>query len=257
MPCIVCKSPESPYNCTDCADAVCRDHAVACSACRKALCPQHIQQTPGGRILCATCMAARNERHRQRRQEAAAAAPPAPEAPKAESFSFQDLISDLQPVPSAPGGGTGFQDLAADMQFAPPRDLHDPRDDRNAGQHGLDDVPDPEVERKLRQMLGEDETAVRVLTGASPKSRPMWISGTFLGVLTWGVCYFIALNSAYNSVEPYISYIVAVLALGTGAWGVSGLRNENDTESERKLSWIPLVLAISAGAIALFQSGSK
>ena len=256
MSCSVCKSPESPYHCIDCADPLCKAHAVGCVGCRKPLCPEHIQQTPGGRILCATCMAARNERHRQRREErpVAAAAPP---APKAESFSFQDLISDLPPVPDAPQGGTGFQDLAGDMEFAAPRAADDPRDDRNAGQHGLDDVPDPEVERKLAQMLGEDDTAVRVLTGGSPKGRPVWISGMFLGLLSWGMCYFLSLNSGYNSVEPYVSYMVGLIGLGALAWSISGLRNEDDSETERKLNWIPLILGVSAAAIALFQSGKQ
>lgn len=259
MPCTVCKSPEAAFHCVDCADALCRQHAVGCQGCRKALCPDHIQRTPGGRILCNTCMKARNERHRQRRAEEEAARRPAAPAPSGGGgFSFQDLMSDLPPVPGTPegSGGTSFEDLGGGMgvPLAAPRDLDDPRDDRNAGAHGLDEVPDPEVERKLAQLLGEDEQAVRVLAGSAPKPRPMWISGLGLGLLTWGVCYYIALNSAYNSFEPYASYLVAVLGLGGVAWSVSGLRNENEEAQARKLNWLGLVLASTAIGIALLQS---
>lgn len=254
MPCIVCKSPDAPFHCIDCADPICREHAVACQGCGKAICPQHIQQTPGGRILCATCMAGRNERHRQRRLEREAAGSAAAEKPTEAGFSFQDLMSDLPPATTIPVGGIPFQDIAEESPFGAPRELDDPRDDRFAGADGLDDAPDPEVERKLAQMLGEDETAVRVLTGASPRSRPMWISGMLLGAITWGILYFIALNSSYNSIEPYISYVVVVLGIGTAAWGISGIRNENDTETERKICWVPLLLGVSAIIVALVQS---
>jgi hypothetical protein len=267
MPCVVCQSAESKYRCIDCADELCREHVYQCVGCGKPLCHDHLQRTPGGRTLCNMCMAARNERHRERRLQREAAAPPvAPATSPAPSsgggFSFQDLMSDLPPAPAAPSGGTGFQDLhdgppaAAPQAAAGPRDFDDPRDDRYLGADGLDDVPDPDIDRRLAQMLGEDEKAVRVLAGSAPKGKPMWISGAFLGAMTWGVCIFIALNSAFDSFEPLGSYVVMVLALGTLAWSISGLRNENDEPQARKLNLIGLFLALSAALVAFLQRNS-
>lgn len=168
--------------------------------------------------------------------------PPPAQKPQAESFSFQDLMKDLEPLPPATGG-TGFQDLGGAEGFpSTPRDLDDPRNDRNMGAHGLDDIPDPDIEKKLAQMLGEDKTNVRVLTGSAAKGTPMWISGGFLGALSWGMCYTLALNPAY---QPLGTYVALVIAAGGVAWGVSGLRSEGD-----KLCLIGLGLSATAALVA-------
>jgi len=160
-------------------------------------------------------------------------------------------MKDLDPMPPATGG-TSFQDLggpAAPPGGMPmvPRDLDDPRDARNMGAHGLDDVPDPEIEKKLRQMLGEDQGTTRMLTGSAAKGTPMWISGAFLGALSWGMCYFLALNTAF---QPLGTYASLVISAGGIAWGISALRNESDTAGERKLGLIGLGLSATAFAVA-------
>ena len=174
---------------------------------------------------------------------------PKPAAPQAESFSFQDLMKDLEPMP--PAGGTSFQDLGGPAAApAAPRDLDDPRNDRNRGAHGLDDIPDPDIEKKLQQMLGEDKTNARMLTGSATKGNPMWISGAFLGTLSWGMCYFLALGPAFQPIGTYASLVISA---GGIVWGISALRNESDTPTERKLGLIGLALSASAGAVAAFS----
>lgn len=244
MPCSVCSSPEAKYRCIDCATEICREHAVGCDGCRKPLCQRHAQKTPGGRTLCKTCMTERAERQRLRRE--AQENTPAQNA----GFSFQDLMSDLPPMPA--NGGTGFAELKADTSpISPPvlRDFDDPRDERSANALGLEEVPDPEIDRKLAQLLGEDNQSVRVLSAGAPKANPMWYGSTFLGLLTWAAFWFI--SPAFD----FSRYIVLVLALGASAWAISGLRNENDTPGERKLNAIGLVLAILAGVVAFLPRG--
>lgn len=178
-----------------------------------------------------------------RRQNPAPAPPP---AAKAESFSFQDLVKDLEPLP--PAGGTGFQDLGgADELLTSPREFDDPRNDRAMGAHGLDEIPDPEIDKKLAQMLGEGREPTRMLTGSAAKGTPMWISGGFLGALSWGMCYTLALNPTY---QPLGTYVSLVISAGGIAWGISGLRNEADSAGERKLCLVGLGLAASAAAVA-------
>lgn len=268
MPCAICQAADARFRCVDCADELCLQHATQCQGCGKAICPEHIQQTPGGRVLCASCMRARNDRHRARREEraqqqAAPQQPPAPQrggeapSPNPAGFSFQDLIADLPPVAAPPSaeahhdgpveGGMGL-DLTHGQR--PPRDLDAPRDDRNANALGLDDVPDPDIDRKLAQMLGEETQAVRILNASSPKGNPMWISGTVLGVITWGLCYYFVLNHAMASFQPLGNYIVIILATGAALWSISGLRNENEAPPQRRLNTIGLVLALTAGLIA-------
>ena len=249
MPCSVCSSPEAKYRCIDCAAEVCREHAVGCEGCRKPLCQRHAQKTPGGRTLCKTCMAERTERQRLRR-EAREGTPKPVAPPQNAGFSFQDLMSDLPPMPS--GGSTGFADLQADAPPATPaglRDFDDPRDERNANALGLDEVPDPDIERKLAQMLGEDNQAVRVLNASAPKSNPMWYGSTFLGLVTWAAFWFI--SPAFD----FSRYVVLILALGASAWAISGLRNENEAPGQRKLNAIGLLLAVLAAIVAFLPRG--
>jgi len=177
--------------------------------------------------------------------------------PPPGGHSFQALQGELGPPPSAAGaGGFDFQSLREELGSLPREAtpaMEDPRDSRYAGADGLDEVPDPEIERKLAAMLGEDEHAARVLTGGAPKSRPMWVGGTILSVFALFLCWFFLSTGGYRSSQPFVSYTIMVVALGAMVWSYSGMRNEKESEQQRKLNWIGMILGLIAAIVAFLQ----
>ena len=99
-------------------------------------------------------------------------------------------------------------------------------------------VPTPEIPSELR-----------VLTGSSPKARPMWLEGLFCNGLAALVLVPIILNIGLRGYQPWISLVVMVLALGAAVWSLFGLQVEKE-DTGRRLCWISAAVGLLVAVVA-------
>jgi len=93
MDCGVCQLRSSVGFCAECKVLLCEVCGIPCGHCGKLLCPDHAQETRGGRRLCAECMEQRREQREQRRHGRKHIEAPR-EVP--EGTSFAALQGDLE-----------------------------------------------------------------------------------------------------------------------------------------------------------------
>jgi hypothetical protein len=185
-----------------------------------------------GKVFCVNCMQKQ-------------AAPPAPE-PENVGFSFEQLVQEGGALPSKPQAESELFEAA----------LKGGREAPTAEGLVPEDVPmaedfDPEVDKKLAQLLGEDEGGIRTqaLTGSGSRGTPVWLSGLFAG----GVGILMALPLARGSFGPilFYPYIIAFLGAGAALWSLSGMVLGEAPRRDRVLCVIGLVLGVITTAIAI------
>ncbi len=254
MECGVCGSSEPVTRCTTCKKLLCKAHGVRCQDCGKALCPDHRLKRGDNKTVCTNCMTK--------------AAPPA------ESFSFESLMADAPPLPqaaapqsprpSAPkepaaaaGGSFSFEDLSREGGQLPGSQPNDP--DAPALINpvtGVEEVPDPEVDRKLAMMLGEDEGGIRMEALGGNRGTAIWLTGFYAGGIAILLTMPLIFSSGLDMLQPYYSYSVMVIALGALIYGVYGFFQKDDPPKDRYLSIIAVVLGFAAIFIALAYRGT-
>lgn len=80
----------------------------------------------------------------------------------------------------------------------------------------------------------DEDVNLRVLTGSSPKPRPMWVDSLFSGILAALIIMPVVLRiGSLQYYQPWISYMTMLLALGAGLWALLGLRQEDTTAGKR------------------------
>lgn len=126
------------------------------------------------------------------------------------------------------GGSLSFQDITAEIG-----DVQLPlREDRTEADR-LDataDLPGGTVivNEKVSLPTFEETLSTRVLTGSSPKPRPMWLDGVVSVGLGFLFLIPIVLNMGLRRYQPWISFMIMLLALGGGAWSLFGLQVEKE-----------------------------
>ena len=78
-----------------------------------------------------------------------------------------------------------------------------------------------------------DRINSRVLTGASPETRHMYVEGIFCGVLASLFMLPIILRTGFVQYQPWFSYFTMLLAGGAVIWSLSGLNVETKIEGKR------------------------
>lgn len=89
----------------------------------------------------------------------------------------------------------------------------------------------------------EEDLNMRVLTGSSPKPRPMWVDGLFSAVLAGLFITPVMLRIGLAQYQPWISYMAMLLALGAGLWSLLGLRQE-DTSVGKRMCYVGALLSL-------------
>ena len=146
---------------------------------------------------------------------------------------------------------TGFQDITAEigdvtisLEGEVPRGEPVDRDffqDFGGGTVIVDEnapTPTPEIPSELR-----------VLTGCSPKARPMWLEGLLSSGLGALVLVPIILNIGLRGYQPWLSLVVVVLALGAAVWSLFGLQVEKE-DAGRRLCWIGAAVGLLVAVVA-------
>jgi len=105
------------------------------------------------------------------------------------------------------------------------------------------------VDENAPSQTPEIPSELRVLTGSSPKARPMWLEGLFSSGLGALVLVPIVLNIGLRGYQPWISLVVMVLALGAAAWSLFGLQAEKE-DAGRRLCWIGAAVGLLVAVVA-------
>lgn len=260
MECSICNTRSSVGFCGTCQVLLCEVCGSACQGCGKGMCPQHRAQTPSGRTLCPTCMAARNAQRMARGQDAGApiarhtppAAPPPSARPPVAATSFADLLAgddDLAAVLRPE------EQPAAPVAAAPPR-ARTPIPAQSARMKYTDDSPEmDELERRaadlLAKSLEEEKYNDRVLTGSARRGTPVWVSGLFIGGLA---CILLLLvTGAPEGIKVPMRYVVILVGLGGVALSGQGFYRKKDPPKDRYLCLIGVVLSIFAVFVCLIS----
>ncbi len=153
-------------------------------------------------------------------------------AQRAESISFEDITAEMGDIrlPLTDGGD-------APGTTSPEADYFDPT--------ATVIIDDAEVPQKKQ----EENPHLRVLTGSSPKPRPMWMDGLLSNLLAAGFMAPIVLRTNFIYYQPWISFMAMFLALGGGVWSLLGLRRE-DTVLGRRLCWVGAGVGLLVIALA-------
>ncbi|MBI2431248.1 MAG: hypothetical protein HYV26_00025 [Candidatus Hydrogenedentes bacterium] len=226
MECSVCKVRSTIGYCKECQRVLCEVCSIPCDRCKKLLCRVHRQRTPGGRNLCAECMAHRNARRAQQEQEKA--------SKKEETFSFQDLLDEFgDEVLPGPKKTAVKQEAAKIEEFRPDW----------AGEAPPEPPPKQEPPKTT-----EDEINARILTGSAARSRPLWINSAIIGVMACLLGFTAGRNTYFGSLlQPWLSYVIMLVACAAILWAIMGWRQKEQPLRDRRLCGIGLVL----GCIAL------
>ena len=98
------------------------------------------------------------------------------------------------------------------------------------------------------------EINTRALTASASRATPIWVSSVFAGGLGWVLLLpllpFISSQNVFRGAQPWMSYSIVFLGIGTAVWALNGLLRD-DPKKERMLCLIGLVLGI-LGALAAF-----
>jgi len=78
-----------------------------------------------------------------------------------------------------------------------------------------------------------DRINSRILAGASPETRHMYVEGIFCGVLAALFMAPIVLRTGFVQYQPWFSYFSMLLAGGAVIWSLSGLQVETKVEGKR------------------------
>jgi len=248
MQCEVCNRQEAGGVCGECGTKVCTQCGRKCAACGKILCPPHMKKTDSGRILCGPCMVTRNDRRAEALaqqktvvlQKSKPVAAPPPE-PARGGLSFQDLQAELGDGPVFTGGVPGAGGGATSEGLINP-------------DTGLEEGYDPEVDAKLAALLGEDGNVRMEALGASAsRGTPIWLSGLFAGGVSCILCLLVLGGSGFAMMQPYTSYSILLLSVGTMIWSGYGFFHTDDSPRERKLCLLPFALGLIASIIAYIR----
>lgn len=144
-----------------------------------------------------------------------------------ESLSFQDITAEIGDV-RLPLQDTGGEADALDVADTFP---------------GGTVVVDETISRPLP----EETISTRVLTGSSPKPRPMWLDGLVSGGLGLLFLMPILLNTGWRRYQPWISFMIMLLAIGGAVWSLFGLQVEKEPTGRK---WC--LIAASFGIMVAF-----
>lgn len=128
------------------------------------------------------------------------------------------------------GGSPSFQDITAeigDVQLP----LREDRTEAEADQRAATaDLPGGTVivNEKVSLPTLEETLSTRVLTGSSPKPRPMWLDSVVSIGLGFLFLIPIVLNMGLRRYQPWISFMIMLLALGGAVWSLFGLQVEKE-----------------------------
>ena len=153
-----------------------------------------------------------------------------------EGLSFQDMIEEMGDIP--------FNVDAEEIALAP---LPEPGRDLPGGTVVVDENP---------SWANPEETiSTRILTGCSPQPRPMWVDG--LGSSALGLFFLIPIlmRSGLRSYQPWISYMIMLLALGGMAWSLLGLQVETSRKG-KKWCWSVALMGMVVALVAFFTRGA-
>ena len=101
----------------------------------------------------------------------------------------------------------------------------------------------PEAKRK------KFEHDMRVLGASGGKKTPIWLQAFFVGGLSLLLLMPIVGGSGFVMFQPWSSYVVIFLAVGTAFWAVYGIVHEEEPK-EQWLCLIGLAMALAAIAVA-------
>lgn len=148
-----------------------------------------------------------------------------------ESTGFQDITAEIGDV-ALPLSGEAPSAEASDADFF--RDLG-----------GGTVVVDEQAPRSFPEVPSE----LRVLTGSSPKTRPMWLDGFVTSGI--GVLFLlpILLNTGMRGYQPWISLMIVVLALGAAVWSLFGLQVEKEPTG-RRMCFISAAVGLLIAVVA-------
>ena len=98
-----------------------------------------------------------------------------------------------------------------------------------------------------------DRINKRILTGASPETRHMYVEGIFCGVLASLFMLPIVLHTGFVQYQPWFSYFSMLLAGGAVIWSLSGLQVETKVEGKRMCISSAIFCAIVVVVAYLFR----
>lgn len=242
MECAQCGVRSSIGYCHECEILLCEVCGNRCERCHKTVCRSHIQRTSSGRNICVSCVVANYEKRatqskelRERRAERAEigrkkkrtrdrdgvqGSPLVSEsAPAEESFSFESLVRDDEPVAYRTSAPMESQSLR--FESAP--------------------LADPDALNK------------RVLTGSASARKPMWLSGLVLAALSWLLLISALRASEVGAQKAILTLVAFLLSLGTLVW-VTPSAISKEGGSARKRSRLVLLIGIAAflGAVLVY-----
>ena len=110
MECSACGVRSSVGYCVKCQAMLCEECGIACEACSKVVCSEHMQETRSGKQLCVACYEERRHGRRDKGQEAHGAA---------EGTSFESLKTEGA-EPGADEGSEGEILTASAYRAIPP-----------------------------------------------------------------------------------------------------------------------------------------
>lgn len=140
---------------------------------------------------------------------------------QSESLSFQSITAEIGDI-SIPVS----EERAAETPVDP---IH------------LDGMSGTVIVEELEAPPPEEDINLRVLTGSSPKPRPMWAEGMFSAILAGLFIAPVVLRMGLLHYQPWISYMVILLALGASLWSLLGLRQAT-TVIDKRMCYITAVI---------------
>jgi hypothetical protein len=223
MECSVCKVRSQIGFCKSCERLLCEVCGIPCDHCRKLICRNHRETTPGGRNLCPQCMADRNAR--RARKLAERQQDERKQAEQKESFSFEALMADVEDAPTYATSGQSGGEQAAPKGLLDATDL-------------LEDLLPPE--RKRPEVEDNLNTRVLAVSGAQPT--PYWNISLRASLLAFVMV--LAMRFFSGSLSDWMLGLVGVVALAGLAIGAAGALQKQASATERKLCAFGISLAL-------------
>ena len=132
-----------------------------------------------------------------------------------------------------PGKSLSFQDITAELG-----DIRMPPPETEAAGKVAEPAETPSysggtiiVEDTGKSPFPKEAIATSVLTGSSPKPRPMWIDGFVCDALAAVFIMPVIVSAGLRGYQPWISYCVMFLARGF-SWSLFGMQVENGRRAE-------------------------
>ncbi len=251
MECATCQLRTAAGKCVTCGKPVCESCGIPCDHCRAWSCSGHATYTKAGRALCKKCAQTSQAGTPPAQAPAQPAGPPKAavqqQSERVAPLSFEALQKEFGPTPT---------------QAAPPETDAEPGSESESapetapapGAHGQGVVStgEPRAHGGGAGTATEPDPHRRVLSASAPKGTPMWLSGLFAAGIAWILLMpLLTGTNIFHNAQPYMSYVIAFLGVGTGLWSLSGALDRDAESSARWLCVVGLVLSLLAALVAL------